>query len=158
MTEVTPTYRQILDYVVRWLIRILVVVTLAILIVPAVYTPTTRAGKRLRSSIEISNLRGALAAYREIHGKYPEGTPSQVVGTLRSEKIRSDPLLPVAPDRLNAAGEYLDLWGTPYRIFFDESGQPHAYSFGPNRQDDQGRNGSDDITSDDPALVRRTNP
>lgn len=147
-----------LDWLVRWLIRILVAVTLAFLIVPAVYAPTTLGGKRLRSSTEISILREALAVYRQIHGKYPDGTPGQIVGTLRTAKVRSDPLLSVSPDRLNPAGEYLDLWGTPYRIFFDESGEPHVYSFGPNRQDDQCRRGSDDVCLVAPALERRRNP
>ncbi len=158
MIRLTPATHRVLDWLFRWLIRIAAVATLAILIVPAVYTPSPgrAARKRFRSRSEIWNLREALAAYREINGKYPDGTPGQIVGTLRAAKIRSDPLLSVAPNRLNAAGEFLDLWGTPYHLTFDESGKPDIYSFGPNRLDDQGLRSSDDITLDMPGLVRHS--
>jgi Type II secretion system (T2SS), protein G len=107
---------------------------------------------------DLANLQSALEDYRSVLGGYPQGTAAQILDALRGENTDSKVFLTVSPQRLNASGEYLDPWHTPYRVAFSPTGKPHFYSFGPNRQDDQERKGSDDITLDAPALVGRAIP
>lgn len=44
-------------------------------------------------------------------------------------------------------GEYLDPWGTPYRFDLSDPKAPRVWSCGPNRKDEGGAEGSDDIVS-----------
>ncbi len=142
-----------------WLVGLTLVsfaVILSLLLPAAVRA--TAAARHLLAETDLVTLQGGMEAYRTALGKYPEGTPAQILRALRGEATNSKAFLVVSPRRVNAAGEYTDPWRTPYHIGFDASGKPRVYSFGRNRQDDQGRKGSDDITMDAPALVRRPNP
>ena len=44
-------------------------------------------------------------------------------------------------------GAFLDPWGTPYRIDLSNPEEPRVWSCGPNRRDEGGAKGSDDIVS-----------
>ncbi|HTH50011.1 MAG TPA: type II secretion system protein GspG [Candidatus Limnocylindria bacterium] len=155
MKPAEPAKRRLLG----WLIG-LVLVAFAVflaLILPAV-ARATAAARRGLAETDAGTLEGGMEAYRNVLGRYPGGTAAQILSALRGENTSSNAFVVVSPRRVNAAGEYTDPWRTPYRITFDAAGKPHVYSFGPNRQDDQGRPGSDDITLADPALVGRSNP
>ena len=105
--------------------------------------PKSAAAKR-----DLIGLMSAFEAYKMTYNAYPSGKYAQIVSALGGENPSRLEFLMVRPRNLNAGGEFLDPWQTPYRIFFDAAGKPHVYSFGPNRLDDQGRKGSDDITAD----------
>ncbi len=129
-----------------WLIG-LILVSFAVvlsLLLPAA-ARATAAARRLLAETDLMTLQGGMEAYRNAFGKYPNGTAAQILSALRGETTNSKAFLVVLPRRVNAAGEYTDPWRTPYHIAFDASGKPHVYSSGPNRQDEQGRKGSDDI-------------
>jgi type II secretory pathway pseudopilin PulG len=150
-----PARRRALGWLVG-LILVSFAVILSLLLPAAVRA--TAAARHLLAETDLATLQGGMEAYRTALGRYPAGTAAQILGALRGQNTSSNAFLVVSPRRVNAAGEYTDPWRTPYHIGFDESGKPRVYSFGPNRLDDQARKGSDDITLDDPALVRRTNP
>ena len=143
MKPAQPAKRRLLGWPVG-----LVLVSFAVflsLILPAA-ARATAAARRALAETDLGTLQGGMEAYRNVLGKYPGGTAAQILSALRGENTASNAFIVVAPRRVNAAGEYTDPWRTPYHIAFDASGKPRVYSFGPNRQDDQGRKGSDDIT------------
>jgi hypothetical protein len=51
----------------------------------------------------------------------------------------------VRETRINTQGEFVDPWGTPYRIDVSKPDAPRVWSCGPNRKDENGADGSDDI-------------
>jgi hypothetical protein len=51
------------------------------------------------------------------------------------------------PKRFNSSGEFLDAWNTPFHIDVSDPVHPRVHSSGPNRTDERGRDGSDDIVN-----------
>ena len=51
------------------------------------------------------------------------------------------------PSSYNAQGAFIDPWGTPYVLDLSKPEAPRAWSCGPNRRDEGGAKGSDDIVS-----------
>jgi hypothetical protein len=86
----------------------------------------------------------ALRSWYGIHHSMPSGGPAQIVKALCSVNFLPPDVLTA---RANAKGEYLDPWGTPYRIDASNPKFPWAYSCGPDKKDDGGAPGSDDIVS-----------
>lgn len=90
----------------------------------------------------------ALDGFAHEHGEYPTGTTAQVCAMLRGENIdgqnpkRLD-YVSAELSEMNAAGEFVDPWGTPYRLTTNPYAR--AYSCGPNRVDERGE--GDDISS-----------
>lgn len=101
---------------------------------------------------DVLNLASALEAYRSVLGNYPGATAAQILTALRGENVSSNVFLTITPHRVNAAGEYIDPWQTPYRITFDEAGKPLVYSFGADRQDNHANPQSDDVTKNTPSI------
>ena len=97
---------------------------------------------------DVDVLAVALDGYAREKGGYPQGTTGTICALLRGESVdgqnphRLD-YVEAASYEINASGEFVDPWGTSYRI----SSNPGArvYSCGPNRIDEQGK--ADDITS-----------
>ena len=103
-------------------------------------------------SIEASNyIRGicqAMNTFKREYGFFPPGTSAQIMMDLTSGKNpKRIVFLEARNERFNAAGDFLDPWGTPIRIGSLASGLPWAYSFGPNKIDEGGGEYSDDIAS-----------
>ena len=90
----------------------------------------------------------ALEGYASEHGKYPQGTPSQIAALLRGQAVGEQnqeklDYVEAASHEMNAAGEFIDPWGTPYRLLPGSPSQ--VYSYGPNHLDESG--GGDDVAS-----------
>jgi hypothetical protein len=91
-----------------------------------------RDSKALKSAVEIFMLE---------YGNYPTGSYADVCALLRGEsRAGQNPkkldYIEAAPGEMNAAGEFVDPWGSPYRI--DTESKLRVYSIGPNKTDDKG--------------------
>ncbi len=96
---------------------------------------------RQRARHDVSELAVALNAYGIKFGRLPSGTTAEICAMLTGQNPAHEAV--VDSYELNAAGEFIDPWGTAYRLV---TGPPaRAYSCGPNRTDEQG--GGDDIVS-----------
>jgi hypothetical protein len=78
----------------------------------------------------------------------PDGTLAEIASLLRGKSVRGQnakrlDYVEAEVGEVNAAGEFVDPWGTPYQMRF-EKGMPRVFSCGPNRQDENGT--GDDIT------------
>ena len=90
----------------------------------------------------------ALTGFAQEHQRYPQGTPAHIAALLRGENVAGQnpkklDYIEAGSHEINAAGEFIDPWGTPYRISTDPA--VRVYSCGPNRLDEQGS--GDDIAS-----------
>jgi type II secretory pathway pseudopilin PulG len=91
----------------------------------------------------------SLEGYATEHdGEYPRGTPAEIAALLRGQSVgEQNPqkldYIEAEAHEINANGELIDPWGTPYRFLFKPSAR--VYSCGPNRLDERGD--GDDITS-----------
>ena len=91
----------------------------------------------------------SLEGYATEHdGAYPQGKPAEIARLLLGQSVGDQnpqklDYIETEAHEINAAGELIDPWGTPYRILFTPSAR--VYSCGPNRVDEQGN--GDDITS-----------
>jgi hypothetical protein len=84
----------------------------------------------------------------EHSGRYPRGTPAQIAALLRGENVDDQnpkqlDYIEAKVGEMNADGEFIDPWRTPYRM--DTKGGGRAYSYGSNRIDEHGN--GDDIAS-----------
>ena len=148
MSLTQPAKRQLLGWLVG--LSLVSIVVFVWVVLPSI-ARAKPDGRRMTAKTDVLNLEAALEAYRTALGKYPAGTAAQILSALRGENASSNIFLTVAPRRVNAAGEHIDPWQTPYRITFDESGKPLVYSFGPDRQDNQANPQSDDVTRNTPS-------
>jgi type II secretory pathway pseudopilin PulG len=100
---------------VSYLIAAPVIITLVILLVPAI-SPTGRPTQQQKAIIEMRIIGSALQAYRKETGSYPTGQTENILQQLRGTNASgSHYLLP--PYRQGySTNDYLDPWGTPYRI------------------------------------------
>jgi len=105
--------------------------------------------KRLqKAEHDVDQLVLALNGFAKENGRYPKGTLAEIAALLRGEDVRGQnpkrlDYIESTTGELNAAGEFIDPWGTPYHINID--GAPRVYSCGPDRADEYG--GGDDISS-----------
>ena len=89
-----------------------------------------------------------LTGFERETGRLPQGSVAEICGLLRGDNVQGQnpkrlDYIEAKSYEMNAAGEFVDPWGTPYRIA--TSPQPRAYSCGPNKRDEQGR--GDDIVA-----------
>ena len=75
------------------------------------------------------------------------GNNAQVMTVLRGENARKIVFFDAHPQDYNSQGELIDPWGTPYRFDLSKPDAPRVWSCGPNRKDEDGAEGSDDIVS-----------
>jgi len=128
----------------RWrliaLIGVPVVVILVVALVPA--------WRRYQAKRDVEILSMSLRGFAAENGRPPSGTRAQLAALLRGENVagqnpkRLDYVV-ASMGEMNAASEFVDPWGTPYRI--SDGPDARAYSCGPNRQDEAGD--GDDIAS-----------
>jgi hypothetical protein len=91
------------------------------------------------------NLFYALQQYKERMGTYPAGNNVDVARALSGNNARSLIILVGRHQNVNDKGEFIDPWGTPFRIYFAGEGVL-IRSAGPNKRfDDSGVQNSDDI-------------
>jgi hypothetical protein len=90
----------------------------------------------------------SLKAYLTEYGEMPTGTNAEIMAKLMGRNPRKIVFCDLkGPNRLNKNGELIDLWGTPYRFDTSDPKNPRVWSCGPNRNDEGGAEGSDDIVS-----------
>lgn len=102
------------------------------------FTPIRR---QYHAQHDVNELLLALKAYQITFGDLPQGSAAQVCTALSGRNPTKEAV--VESYETNAAGEFIDPWGTPYRFSFERN--LSVSSFGPNRTDDQGR--GDDIVA-----------
>jgi type II secretory pathway pseudopilin PulG len=133
--------------VIRWLI-ILGITALILSLLPGVSLDTNRNRPRAEARFFVSALLSATSAYAAEYGAPVSGSsPAQILAALRGKNQREIIFFDAAPSRFNAKGELIDPWGTPYRFDLSNPKQPRIWSCGPNRKDENGAEGSDDIVS-----------
>lgn len=103
--------------------------------------------KSVRARIDCNQLGLALKAHALEYGALPQGAPAQVLGVICDDNPRKIPFFEPRLDQLSRSGEYLDPWGSPYRIVISQKNGPRVYSIGKDRVDDGGRPESDDVVS-----------
>jgi type II secretory pathway pseudopilin PulG len=99
-----------------------------------------------RARHDVGVLTLALDGFARENGDYPRGTVAEICALLRGEAVngqnpRKLDYVEAGAHEMNASGEFVDPWGTPYRIVIKSTAL--VYSCGPNRVDEQG--GGDDI-------------
>jgi hypothetical protein len=104
--------------------------------------------RQFKARHDVRELAAGLAIFESENGRYPTGTTAEVCALLRGENVNNQnpnrrDYVEAKMHEMNAAGEFVDPWGTSYRIL--TSPKPWAYSCGPNKLDEQGR--GDDIAS-----------
>lgn len=97
---------------------------------------------------DVGQLREALDLYLGEQGAYPSGSAAEISQLLRGQSVggqnpKKASYIEAAAGEMNSRGEFVDPWGTPYRIIIGSP--PRVYSCGPNRVDEGG--GGDDIAS-----------
>jgi len=128
-----------------------IVILLAVLgcVVAAIWLagsmPNWRVNARMaRLDTDIQNLFDGLQQYKEHVGSYPTGSNAQLVKALRGQNPKNIIILVSRKNELNAKGEFVDPWGTPFRIYFSDA-SVLIRSAGPNgRFDDSSIAESDD--------------
>ena len=103
--------------------------------------------RRAIARIDVTQIRAAIKGYIVEFGIPPTGDHSQIIAALRGKNLRQIIFFEGDAKRFNGRGEFLDPWGTPYRIDVSNPDFPWAYSFGPNKVDEGGTQPSDDISS-----------
>jgi hypothetical protein len=97
-----------------------------------------------------SEVRALVAATKQYFQEYRAfgGTDNaSIIRELRGANTREIIFFNAPADRINAKGEFVDRWGTPYRMDVSDQANPRTWSCGPDRHDDEGKEGSDDIVS-----------
>ena len=117
------------------------------LILAALFLCTATGCSKRQAKHDVKELEKALHLYVHEHGTYPTGTAVEVCQVLLGKSIggqNPDRLTYVdaSADEINAAGQFVDPWGSPYHI--TDGQRPNIYSYGPNRTDERGA--GDDIT------------
>ena len=105
-------------------------------------------GKVKQTKHDVGELSLALDLYYTEHGAYPRGTTAEICRLLLGKTVGDQnqkqlSYIDAKGSELNAASEFVDPWGTPYRIIIGLP--PRVYSCGPNKVDENG--GGDDIAA-----------
>ena len=102
------------------LFAVLACVVAAIWLVSAL--PNWKVNARMaRLDTDIQNLFDGLHQYKEHVGAYPTGSNAQIVKALRGQNPKNIIILVSRKNELNPKGEFVDPWGTPFRIYFSDS-------------------------------------
>src|SRR5581483_2362253 len=94
---------------------------------------------------DIENIFKGLQKYKERAGTYPVGSNLEVAKALNGGNSKGITVILGTETKVNDKGEYVDPWGTPLRVYFDDKGVL-IRSAGPNRRfDDSNVIDCDDI-------------
>jgi hypothetical protein len=93
---------------------------IAALILALLFLPPSHhvgnAAKRVVAKNDVTQIVASLKAYRTQYGTLPEGGNASIMKTLLGDNPGKVMFIDVPPKSLDAAGEFTDPWGTPYRI------------------------------------------
>lgn len=144
MTASPPTARREIDWIRVTFHSIAFCIMLGVLIG---FPLLRQQAKRAATKAATAQLVGGMKQFATEFGPLPTGTNAQIIATLRGGNLRKIIFFECKPASVNANGEFIDEWGTPYRIDTTNPAFPWVYSFGQDRQDNGGAAGSDDVTS-----------
>jgi len=83
---------------------------------------------------EVDQLFEAFHKYKQIVGRYPQGSNSEIAKSIREGNNEKHLMIMAVKDaQLNAKGEIVDPWGTPLKIYFAQN-EVLIRSAGPNKQ------------------------
>jgi hypothetical protein len=147
-----PEHRS--DRARKWAFRgsFCIVVLLIVLVADFfIVTPKVQAmrgmANEVRARTDATCLKMALDQFAVEYGYHPEGSPAELLRTLRGDNKRKIVFIECAARSVNASGEYVDPWGQPYHVDQSDPSNPRVYSSGPNGLDEHGVKGSDDIVA-----------
>lgn len=144
MTATPPTVRRDID----WIRVTFHSIAFAIMLVVLIGVPLLRLqAKRAATKAATAQLLAGMKQFATEYGFLPTGTNAQIIATLRGGNPRRITFFECKLTSINALGEFLDEWGTPYRIDTTNPAFPWVYSFGNDKQDNGGAPGSDDVPS-----------
>ena len=114
----------------------------------AVWFATGPARRRAKARHDVAEIQFALTGYAQLYGSVPTGSPAEIAAVLLGKDMREQdprfaPILEASGYEMNSLGEFVDPWGTPYRIV--PSPTVYVYSCGPDRIDELGA--GDDIAA-----------
>lgn len=105
--------------------------------IPAPASPTAPAVVAPAGVIEITTaleeVQTMLRDYRSALGENPIGTNSEIMRAINGDNLKQVKVGPPAGQRLNAQGELIDLWGTPYFFHQISRERMEIRSAGPDR-------------------------
>ena len=78
-------------------------------------------------------LLGALRYYEAEYDQYPPGSSSEILQVLVGNNPKKKVFLSIPERFTNSTGEFIDPWGTPYRILFESTNHVTIQSAGKNR-------------------------
>jgi type II secretory pathway pseudopilin PulG len=133
----------------RWLALILIVIVVLVLL-GLLFPSINGRGlppKRVLARNDLMQVRAALRNYIAEYGAPPTGAAAKIMTALRGNNPQKIVFFEASANRFNRFGEFLDPWGSPFRIDTSNPEQPWAYSFGGNRIDEGGIESSDDIAT-----------
>lgn len=71
---------------------------------------------------DVENIFNALQKYKERVGSYPVGANAEVGKALNGSNAKGVTVIVGRKTKVNDKGEFVDPWGTPLRIYFDDKG------------------------------------
>ena len=119
---------------------ILVVTTILVFACPAFVKHLTVSKRRVRQNVqkmrvlvEATKFRDALIAYSNYFGNYPATEVSAMIATLTGQNPSNIVFIDLDPKNIDAVGQYMDYWRTPYRIGLTDKHSLILCSAGRNR-------------------------
>jgi len=127
-------------------------VTVAAIVVVLFYMLFPEFGTRINTRaasarVGAYGLATALDFYYKEYGGPPVGDQAAMIRILHGDNPKRIVFFEFATRNKSPSGEFLDPWGSPYKIDLSDPAHPRVYSFGKNKQDEGGREGTDDIAS-----------
>lgn len=104
--------------------------------------------RKVRVLVEATKFRDALIAYSNCFRNYPASEVSVMIATLTGQNPSNIVFIDLDPKYIDAAGQYMDYWRTPYRIELTDKHSLILCSAGRNRTFGDG----DDIVVEQPLI------
>jgi hypothetical protein len=95
--------------------------------------PDTPESSTLPAATILQNMRTAVRQYASTFGENPVGTNPEITGALEGDNPKHINFLKQDGNRVNAMGELVDAWGTPYFFHQISSHEMEIRSAGPDR-------------------------
>ena len=130
-----------------WLSLAITIVVLMLAFLVKVDREESTPAKRVTARNDAGNIRSSVLQYIVEFNALPVGDQAQIMAALLGKNPQQIVFWEFDTKRFNARGEFLDPWGSAYRIDTSDPKSPRVYSFGKNRIDEGGAEGSDDVVS-----------
>ena len=130
------------------LMELLVVITIIMILAGFVMGANQAARRRAsvnKARAQIAAMDSALSMYEQDIGEYPKTDNKGMIEALTDNPSDGSdwygPYIELKEEDFDKDGNYIDPWGTPYKYVYPGEHNKlkyDLYSFGPNRQDDNG--------------------